>query len=93
MLQRLQASGAELPALRAAARGHGRLLELGAASAPVVRIEGDWDSWSAKLSSRRRQDYRRARRRLQERGAARYRAEFAPARLQERFVALLGLAR
>ena len=31
--------------------------------------------------------------RLQERGAARYRAEFAPARLQERFVALLGLAR
>jgi CelD/BcsL family acetyltransferase involved in cellulose biosynthesis len=69
LLQRLQAEGPELPALRAAARGRGRLLELGAAAAPVVRIAGDWDSWSARLSSRRRQDYRRARRRLQERGA------------------------
>jgi len=68
VLQRLPAGGAELAALTRAARGRGRLLELSAAAAPVVRIEGAWEPYASGLSSRRRQDYRRARRRLEREG-------------------------
>jgi CelD/BcsL family acetyltransferase involved in cellulose biosynthesis len=68
VLQRLPADGAELPAFARAARGRGRLMQVPAAAAPVVRIKGEWEAFAAGLSSRRRQDYRRARRRLERDG-------------------------
>jgi CelD/BcsL family acetyltransferase involved in cellulose biosynthesis len=68
ILQRLPADGAEISAFARAARGRGRLVQLPAAAAPVVRIEGAWEAYAAGLSSRRRQDYRRARRRLEREG-------------------------
>lgn len=68
VLQRMPAGGAELPAFARAARGRGRLMQLNAAAAPTVRIKGEWESFAAGLSSRRRQDYRRARRRLEREG-------------------------
>jgi CelD/BcsL family acetyltransferase involved in cellulose biosynthesis len=69
VLQRVPAAGPEIRALKQAARGRGRLFDLPAASAPTVRIGTDFDTWSNGLSSRRRQDYRRARRKLEQQGA------------------------
>jgi len=68
VLQRVPASGPLPGAFAAAARGHGRLFELPAAAAPVVNFSGDFAAYEAGLSSRRRQDCRRARRRLEREG-------------------------
>lgn len=68
VLQRISADGALLPAFKAAARGRGRLLQFNASGSPFVPITSDWQQYLQSLSSRRRQDYRRARRGLERLG-------------------------
>jgi CelD/BcsL family acetyltransferase involved in cellulose biosynthesis len=65
VLQRIAADGALLQTFKSAARGRGQLLQFNASGSPFVRIAGSWDEYLQTLSSRRRQDYRRARRSLE----------------------------
>lgn len=68
LLQRVPAADPMLPCFAAAARARGRLFELPAAAAPRVDFPDGFASYEASLSARRRQDYRRMRRRLEESG-------------------------
>lgn len=68
VLQRIAADGALLQTFKSAARGRGQLLEFKASGSPFVPISTSWDEYSQSLSSRRRQDYRRARRNLERAG-------------------------
>jgi CelD/BcsL family acetyltransferase involved in cellulose biosynthesis len=65
LLQRLPVGSAEARLFAAAAARRGKLLTLGAAAAPFVAIDRPWESFESGVSSRRRQDYRRARRQLE----------------------------
>jgi CelD/BcsL family acetyltransferase involved in cellulose biosynthesis len=71
ILQRMPWRGPSCSALARAAQGRGVFHELATPSAPIVKFAGDGDvaAFEARLSSRRRQDYRRARRGLERRGA------------------------
>jgi CelD/BcsL family acetyltransferase involved in cellulose biosynthesis len=71
ILQRIPASDPVLPAMRAAAARRGMSYEIPSATTPVVTFAGDGDvaAFEATLSSRRRQDFRRARRGLERHGA------------------------
>ncbi len=64
VLQRIAAEDALLPTFKAAARGRGQLLQFNASGSPFVAISTGWEEYFQGLSSRRRQDYRRARRGL-----------------------------
>jgi CelD/BcsL family acetyltransferase involved in cellulose biosynthesis len=68
VLQRIAADGALAQAFKAAARGRGQVLQFNASGAPFVPIASSWDEYFQSLSSRRRQDYRRARRGLERLG-------------------------
>ena len=70
ILQRMPFGDALRIALAKAARGRGFLHELATPGAPAVSFSGDGDvaAFEAPLSSRRRQDYRRARRHLERSG-------------------------
>jgi CelD/BcsL family acetyltransferase involved in cellulose biosynthesis len=68
LLQRIEADGALAQVFKAAARGRGQLLQFNASGAPFVPIACSWDQYFQSLSSRRRQDYRRARRGLERLG-------------------------
>jgi CelD/BcsL family acetyltransferase involved in cellulose biosynthesis len=68
VLQRIEANGALAQTFEAAARGRGQLLQFNASGAPFVPIASSWDEYFQSLSSRRRQDYRRARRGLERLG-------------------------
>jgi CelD/BcsL family acetyltransferase involved in cellulose biosynthesis len=68
VLQRIAADGALTHAFKTAARGRGQLLQFNASGAPFVPIASSWDQYFQSLSSRRRQDYRRARRGLERLG-------------------------
>ena len=68
VLPRIEEGGAVALAFAAAARGRGRLFDLPAAATPFVRIGTDFKQYCDTLSSRRRQDYRRARRQLEAQG-------------------------
>lgn len=68
VLQRIEADGALLKTFKSAARGRGQLLQFKASGSPFVPIACSWDEYSQSLSSRRRQDYRRARRNLERAG-------------------------
>lgn len=68
VLQRISTDDPLLPAFKTAARGRGQLLQFEATGAPFVAISGDWEQYLQTLSSRRRQDYRRARRGLEKLG-------------------------
>jgi CelD/BcsL family acetyltransferase involved in cellulose biosynthesis len=59
--------GLGLPELRKVADSY-RIVDALALRSPFVRIEGDWDSYLASLSSNHRQAIRRTRRRLEEMG-------------------------
>jgi CelD/BcsL family acetyltransferase involved in cellulose biosynthesis len=71
ILQRMPWRGPSSGALARAAQGRGMFHELATPSAPIVRFTGDGDTaaFEARLSARRRQDYRRARRGLERVGA------------------------
>ncbi len=71
ILQRMPSADALREALARAARGRGLLHEIATPSAPTVRFAGDGNvaEFEAGLSSRRRQDQRRARRGLERLGA------------------------
>lgn len=68
ILQRISLDDPLLAAFKAAARGRGHLLQFGASGAPFVSIDGSWEQYLQSLSSRRRQDFRRARRGLEKLG-------------------------
>jgi CelD/BcsL family acetyltransferase involved in cellulose biosynthesis len=68
ILQRVPSADPLLACFSDAARARGRLFELPAAAAPRVDFPGDFASYEATLSARRRQDYRRARRKLEQSG-------------------------
>jgi CelD/BcsL family acetyltransferase involved in cellulose biosynthesis len=68
VLQRIEADGALAQTFKATARGRGQLLQFNASGAPFVPIASSWDQYFQNLSSRRRQDYRRARRGLERLG-------------------------
>jgi CelD/BcsL family acetyltransferase involved in cellulose biosynthesis len=68
VLQRIEADGALLKTFKSLARRRGQLLEFKASGSPFVPIAGSWDEYTQSLSSRRRQDYRRARRNLEKAG-------------------------
>jgi CelD/BcsL family acetyltransferase involved in cellulose biosynthesis len=72
VLQRIEADGGLAQAFTSAARGRGRLLQFKASGSPFVPIAAggasSWDQYFQSLSSRRRQDYRRARRGLERLG-------------------------
>jgi len=67
-LQRVPASDPLIENFLQAARGRGKVLLRPAAAAPRVDFPQDFAGYEASLSSRRRQDYRRARRRLEQTG-------------------------
>jgi CelD/BcsL family acetyltransferase involved in cellulose biosynthesis len=67
-LRRLPVGSAEVRLFVAAAAGRGMLMTHGAAPAPFVTIDRPWETFENGLSSRRRQDYRRARRQLERAG-------------------------
>ncbi|WP_129777714.1 GNAT family N-acetyltransferase [Peristeroidobacter soli] len=69
VLQRIEADGALLKTFKRAARGRGQLLEFKASGSPFVPITSNWEEYLQSLSSRRRQDYRRARRNLEKAGS------------------------
>lgn len=71
ILQRMPSAGPLRAVLRRAARRRGVLCELTTPASPTVNFAGDGDisTFEGQLSSRRRQDYRRARRRLERSGA------------------------
>lgn len=68
VLQRIEADGGLEQTFRAAVRGRGQLLQFKASGSPFVPIATSWDEYFQSLSSRRRQDYRRARRGLERLG-------------------------
>jgi CelD/BcsL family acetyltransferase involved in cellulose biosynthesis len=70
ILQRMPFAGGLRAALAQAAKGRGLFHEVATPSAPIVHFAGDGDvgAFEARLSSRRRQDYRRARRGLERLG-------------------------
>ncbi|MDY6945265.1 MAG: GNAT family N-acetyltransferase [Pseudomonadota bacterium] len=68
VLQRIAMDDPLLPAFKTAARGRGQLLQFEAAGSPFVPITTDWQKYLQTLSSRRRQDFRRARRGLEKLG-------------------------
>jgi len=73
ILQRIPAEGDLARAFESVARGRGQLLQFNASGAPFVPIAAghgaaSWDPYFQSLSSRRRQDYRRARRGLERLG-------------------------
>jgi CelD/BcsL family acetyltransferase involved in cellulose biosynthesis len=68
VLQRIALDDPLLAAFKAAARGRGQLLQFSASGAPFVSISGSWEQYLQSLSSRRRQDFRRARRGLEKLG-------------------------
>lgn len=70
ILQRMPFADSLRAALKKAARGRGLLREMAMPGAPTVNFTGDADvtAFESHLSSRRRQDYRRARRRLERSG-------------------------
>ncbi|MET0535984.1 MAG: GNAT family N-acetyltransferase [Steroidobacter sp.] len=68
VLQRIEAEGGLAQAFESAARGRGQLLRFKASGSPFVPIVSSWDQYFQSLSSRRRQDYRRARRGLERLG-------------------------
>lgn len=68
ILNRMPADDALLAEFSRATRGRGRLFLRPARAAPVVQFPRDFSTWEATLSARRRQDYRRARRKLEESG-------------------------
>ena len=70
ILQRMPLADALRVAMARAARGRGLLHEIATASSPTVNFAGDGDvaAFEARLSARRRQDYRRARRGLERAG-------------------------
>ncbi|HEU5135745.1 MAG TPA: GNAT family N-acetyltransferase [Steroidobacteraceae bacterium] len=70
ILQRMPFADALRPALARAARRRGVLYEIAAPAAPAVTFAGDGDvaAFEARLSSRRRHDFRRARRGLERAG-------------------------
>lgn len=68
VLQRIAADDALGQAFKSAARGRGWLLHFAASGSPFVPIAMSWDEYCHSLSSRRRQDYRRARRGLERLG-------------------------
>ena len=68
ILQRVPAGDPLRACFTEAARPRGRLFDLSAAAAPRVDFPGGFASYEASLSSRRRQDYRRSRRRLEQSG-------------------------
>lgn len=68
VLQRIEAEGELAREFRNAVRGRGQLLQFNASGAPFVPIASSWDQYFQSLSSRRRQDYRRARRGLERLG-------------------------
>ncbi len=70
ILQRVPAGDALRTSLARAARGHGVLYETTPPSTPVVNFAGDGDvaAFESRLSARRRQDFRRARRGLERHG-------------------------
>ena len=69
VLQRIAADGALLQTFKRLAQGRGQLLEFKASGSPFVPITSSWEEYSQSLSSRRRQDYRRARRNLERAGS------------------------
>lgn len=68
ILQRVAADDPFLAAFQSAAAGRGQLLQRPASGSPVVPITSSWDEYFQSVSSRRRQDYRRARRGLERLG-------------------------
>lgn len=70
ILQRMPFDDSLRAALQRAARGRGLLREMAMPGAPTVNFTGDADitAFESRLSSRRRQDYRRSRRRLERSG-------------------------
>lgn len=70
ILQRMPFADPLRVALARAAKGRGLLYEIATAGSPTVSFAGDGDvaAFEARLSSRRRQDYRRARRGLERSG-------------------------
>lgn len=68
-LRRLPVGSAEVRLFVSAAARRGTLMTHGAAPAPFVVIDRPWEIFENGLSSRRRQDYRRARRQLERAGA------------------------
>ncbi len=68
VLQRVPVTGPMIQAFQEAARGRGTLLLRPASAAPHAEFPRDFAAYESGLSARRRQDYRRARRRLEESG-------------------------
>ena len=68
VLQRISMDDPLLEAFKTAARGRGQLLQFEASGSPFVPIASGWEEYVQALSSRRRQDYRRARRGLEKLG-------------------------
>ena len=68
VLQRVCVEDPLLSAFEMAARGRGQLLKFEASGSPFVPITTGWEEYVQSLSSRRRQDYRRARRGLEQTG-------------------------
>lgn len=68
VLQRIAIDDSLLATFKTAARGRGQLLQFSASGSPFVPIVGRWEQYLETLSSRRRQDYRRARRGLEKLG-------------------------
>lgn len=65
---RLPADSALIPALRTAMRGRGLIHTSPAIASPYIALDASWADPLAGLSSRRRSDFRRARRRAEEQG-------------------------
>lgn len=68
VLQRFDAADPLLAIFTAAARARGKIFTLTASGCPFVTIDTSWPQYFSSLSARRRQDYRRARRRLEQEG-------------------------
>jgi CelD/BcsL family acetyltransferase involved in cellulose biosynthesis len=70
ILQRLPSADSSRDALARRARGHGVLYEIAAPASPTLDFarDGDVAAFEARVSARRRQDYRRARRGLERKG-------------------------
>jgi CelD/BcsL family acetyltransferase involved in cellulose biosynthesis len=68
MLARIPAAGAVVTELRAAARGRGVIVSRPVSGTVGVPITSSWERYLARLSSRRRYDLRRARRRAEQTG-------------------------
>jgi CelD/BcsL family acetyltransferase involved in cellulose biosynthesis len=78
LLLPLHETGSQLSAvLPEAARGFGLLTRLSRRS-PLLRIEGDWDAYLETRSTHVRREWRRKRRRLEERGSLKHRVVTDP---------------